>query len=77
MRRKPTHYVVTGGLGVARFSDYTDAKRYAAHLSMWHPHRLIEVEGKRERGLIGQYRAGQPTPEFKMHHDASIPGARP
>lgn len=76
MRHKPTTYIVTGGPGTARFSDYTDATRYAALLSGWYPHLLISIEGKRERGLIGQFRNGEPTPEFDMHWCA-FEGKRP
>lgn len=69
---KRTKYTVTGlpGGHVAKFSDHRQAMRFAWDQSRSAFRLLIEVSAP--LGLIGQYRAGQPTPEFKFHHDSEF-----
>lgn len=50
----------------ARFSLLRHALLFALMLSERMPWCLIEVSAK--DGLAGQYKGGQPTPEFKQHH---------
>lgn len=51
---------------IAKFSSLRHALLFAIMISERMPTHLIEVSGK--DGLVGQYRAGNPTPEFKQHH---------
>jgi len=63
---KRTRYFVEHCGEVAKFSSPHDAQLFAAMLSNRHQGHWIEVHAP--DGLIGQYRHGQPTPEFTGHH---------
>lgn len=63
-----TKYVVNVGPDVARFSCLRHAMLFGVMLSERMPNHLIEISAK--DGLAGQYKGGNPTPEFKQHHTA-------
>ena len=63
---KRTKYTVTVHDETARFSDLHQAQLFAAWMSQHRPGYWIEVSSK--SGLVGQYRYGLATPEFKDHH---------
>lgn len=64
---KRTAYTVHNIQGeTARFSLLRHAMLFACMISDRMPGYLIEVSAK--GGLAGQYKGGQPTPEFKQHH---------
>lgn len=64
---KRTKYIVhCPGDHIARFSEQWHARAFAVVLSERMPGHLIEMSAP--DGLIGQYRGGDPTPEFKQHH---------
>jgi len=49
---------------VAKFSSYKDAMLFAQAVSA--SDELIEV--RHTAGIVGQYRAGKPTPRYAEHH---------
>lgn len=49
---------------IAKFSSYKDAMLFAQAVSA--SNELIEV--RHTAGVVGQYRAGKPTPRFEDHH---------
>lgn len=64
---KRTRYIVQCRGEIARFSSYRHALLFAEMLSGRDcPGQLVEVSAP--DGLVGQYRDGRPTPEFKQHH---------
>lgn len=64
---KKTKYTVHNIEGeAARFSLLRHALLFACDMSDRMPSHLIEVSAK--NGLVGQYKGGRPTPEFKQHH---------
>lgn len=67
---KRTKYVVRDGNEIARFSSVRHACLFGAMLSEHMPWQLIEVAAP--DGLVGQYRGGHPTSEFKQHHIDNI-----
>lgn len=64
--RRATHYTVTYGPHVAKFSCNRDAMRFAEDMSR---EGGFSVEVEHLTGLVGQYRNGKTTPEFQLHHD--------
>jgi hypothetical protein len=64
-KNRRTQYVVTVGDEIGRFTSYFHAMDFACANS--YGGRLTQVEGVKERGLVGQYRNGKPTPEFALH----------
>jgi hypothetical protein len=63
---KRTKYTVNVAGEVARFSSVRDAMLFAIMQSERLPTHLIEVVAR--DGIVGQYWAGTPTPEFTLHH---------
>lgn len=63
---KRTKYTIRVGNTVSKFSLLRHAMLFAVMLSERMPGHLIEVADK--DSLVGQYRGGAPTPEFKQHH---------
>lgn len=65
--RNRTAFTVRYGREIAKFSSNRDAMHFAEAMSLANPGYLIEVGHK--TGLVGQYRNGDTTPEFQLHHD--------
>lgn len=65
--RKRPMFTVRYGCETAKFSSYRDAMYFAEAQSFTHEGHLIEVGHK--SGLVGQYRSGRTTDEFKQHHE--------
>lgn len=64
---KRTKFLVDCPQGhIARFSEQWHARLFAVAVSERMPGHLIEMRSP--EGLIGQYKGGDPTPEFKQHH---------
>lgn len=63
---KRTKYTIRFQDESARFSNLRHALLFALMLSEQDSGYLIEVHAK--DGLVGQYNAGKPTPEFEQHH---------
>lgn len=61
--RNKTRFTVRVGDDLAKFSSWLHAMDFASAHS--YGGRLVEVGSK--NGLVGQYRDGKPTEEFKMH----------
>jgi hypothetical protein len=66
MRIRTKYVVHCSDNHIARFSEQWHARIFAVALSERMPGHLIEMSAP--DGLIGQYRGGAPTPEFKQHH---------
>lgn len=66
MAKRTKYIVYSPDHHIARFSEQWHARIFAVALSERMPGHLIEMSAP--DGLIGQYRGGAPTPEFKQHH---------
>jgi hypothetical protein len=66
MKRRTKFIVWCPDGHMARFSEQWHARIFAITLSERVPGHSIELSAP--DGLIGQYRGGNPTPEFKQHH---------
>jgi len=68
---KRTKFIVHCPNGhIARFSEQWHARIFAIALSERMPGHCIEMSAP--DGLIGQYRGGDTTPEFKQHHISGL-----
>ena len=67
MRRtkRATAFTVTYGPHVAKFSRNRDAMRFAEAVSR----DGFDADVEHSTGLVGQYRNGRTTAEFRHHHD--------
>jgi hypothetical protein len=70
MTKRTKYLVHCPGGHVARFSEQWHARIFAITLSESMPGHLIEMQAP--DGLIGQYRGGDTTPEFKQHHISGL-----
>lgn len=66
MAKRMKFFIRCPGEHIARFSEQWHARIFAIALSERMPGHLIEL--RVQEGLIGQYRGGDTTPEFKQHH---------
>jgi hypothetical protein len=67
--RSRTYFTVRYGHNIAKFSSNRDAMHFAEAQSQAPELRDCWIEVSHKTGLVGQYRNGQTTPEFQLHHD--------
>lgn len=64
-----TRYAVSYTMGgrecVARFSEHSEAMCFARFIAR---NAEVQAVGGKGPGLVGQYRNGETTPEFQLHH---------
>lgn len=67
--RNKTYFTVRYGRHIAKFSSNRDALRYAEAVSSTPEFHGWLIEVGHKTGLVGQYRNGSTTEEFRLHHD--------
>ena len=66
--RSRTYFTVRYGREIAKFSSNRDAMHFAEAMSLLSAHSDCLIEVGHKTGIVGQYRNGNTTPEFELHH---------